>query len=308
MKEHITLDRLTGLTAFVRSASLGSYTAAARALSLSPSAVSKSVRRLEQELAVWLFTRTTRSLTLTPEGQDVYHHGLRILREVEAMQQAVLAARTELSGQIRITAPLSVGTHMLAPILPLFRERHPGISIDLRLEDRLLDLVEEGIDVAIRSGTLADSRLRSRSLFPHRLCAFAAPGYLARHGAPTHPEDVLHHSCVNFRYRNSGQIAPWPFRLADDLVELTPKAAFTVDTVDTLVALTAAGAGICVSVSSFAQSHVARGELVPILDEYAVDFPVALLWPESRSGNPAVRALLEFLRQTMTGTQGGITA
>ncbi len=156
MMEHISLDRLTGLIAFARAGSLGSYTAAARALGVSPSAISKSVQRLEHRLGIRLFSRTTRSLTLTPEGRDLHERTLRLLREAEAIEQAAAAARSEPAGVLKITAPLPIGVHILAPALPRFRERYPKLAIDLRLGDRFVDLIEEGIDVAIRVGDLAD--------------------------------------------------------------------------------------------------------------------------------------------------------
>lgn len=166
----IGIERLTGLIAFARAASLGSYTAAARALAVSPSAVSKSVQRLEQQLGIVLFLRTTRSLTLTPEGRDLHDRALRLLREAEDIEQAAMAARAEPSGILRISAPLPVGVHILGPALPRLRARHPKLAIDLRLGDQFVDMIEEGIDVAIRVGALADSRLKSRRL---RRIAFA---------------------------------------------------------------------------------------------------------------------------------------
>jgi DNA-binding transcriptional LysR family regulator len=175
MAEQINLERLTGLIAFARAGSLGSFTAAARTLSISPSAVSKSIQRLEQQLGLKLFSRTTRSLSLTPEGRDLHERALRLLHEAEEIEQAAFAARAEPAGTLKITAPLPVGVHLLAPALPRFRELYPKVSVDLRLGDRMSDLIEEGIDVAIRVGDLADSRLISRRLAPNRLCAFASP-------------------------------------------------------------------------------------------------------------------------------------
>ena len=131
--EQIGLERLTGLIAFARAASLGSYTAAARSLAVSPSAVSKSVQRLERHLGLRLFSRTTRSLSLTPEGRDLFERALRLLREAEEIEQAAVAARAEPAGTLKVTTPLPIGVHLLAPALPRLRERHPRLSIDLRV-------------------------------------------------------------------------------------------------------------------------------------------------------------------------------
>lgn len=294
--EQIGLDRLTGLIAFARSASLGSYTAAARALGISPSAVSKSVQRLEVRLGLSLFTRTTRSLTLTPEGRDLHERALRLLREAEAIEQAAVAARSEPAGTLKVTAPFPIGVHLLAPALPRFRARHPKLSVDLRLGDRFADLIEEGIDVAIRVGDLADSRLVSRRLAPHRLCAFASPDYLARRGTPAHPDELAGHDCVNFRFQSTGQALRWPFRIGAKVVDFAPNAGLITDFSDAVAAILVAGGGIGISPTYVVAPHVARGALVPILRDFAVErSAITALWPESRRSNPNVKAFLAFL-------------
>jgi DNA-binding transcriptional LysR family regulator len=296
--EQIGLDRLTGIVAFARSASLGSYTAAARALGISPSAVSKSVQRLEQQLGLRLFTRTTRSLTLTAEGRDLHDRALRLLREAEAIEQAAVAARSEPAGLLKVAASLPIGVHLLAPALPAFRERHPKLTVDLRLGDRLVDIIEEGIDVAIRVGDLADSRLISRRLAEHRICAFAAPSYLERRGVPRHPEELVRHDCVNFRYQSSGQALRWPFRIGGRVVEITPSPGITVDASDAVAEVLVAGGGIGLSPSYLAAIHVRRGTLVPVLHDFSVArSAITALWPDSRRGSPNVKAFLAFLDQ-----------
>jgi DNA-binding transcriptional LysR family regulator len=296
MMEQISLDRLTGLVAFARAASLGSYTAAARALSVSPSAVSKSVQRLEHRLNVTLFTRTTRSLVMTPEGRDLHEHALRLLREVENIEQAALAARAEPAGVLKVAAPLPIGVHLLGPSLPRFREMHPRLSIDMRLNDRFVDLVEEGVDVAIRVSDLGDSRLIARRLAPNRLCAFASPDYLARRGIPRHPDELVDHDCVNFRFQASGQTFRWPFRVGGRVVEIVPDAAIVTDVSDAVTAIVAAGGGIGLSATYIAAPYVKSGRLVPILTEFAAErFAITALWPESRRGSPNVKAFVAFL-------------
>lgn len=296
MTAQIGLERLTGLIAFARAASLGSYTAAARALSVSPSAVSKSVQRLEQQLGLSLFTRTTRSLTLTPEGRDLYERAQRLLLAAEDIEQAALAARAEPSGMLKVTAPPPIGIHLLGPALPRFRQRYPNLAVDLRLGDQRTDIIEEGIDVAIRVGELEDSRLLSRRLAPHWLCAFASPEYLRRRGAPRHPDELAGHDCVNFRYQSSGQPLRWPFRIGGRDVEIIPPAGITVDAGDAVVTVLAAGGGIGIAPPYVAAAYVARGELVPILTRFAVQrSSIAALWPASRRANPNVRAFLALL-------------
>jgi DNA-binding transcriptional LysR family regulator len=298
MKEQIVLERLTGLIAFARAGSLGSYTAAARVLGISPSAVSKSVQRLEQPLGISLFTRTTRSLTLTPEGRDLHERALKLLQDAEAIGQVAMAARSEPSGTLRIAASLPIGLHLIAPILPAFRSLHPKVTIDLRIDDQLIDIVEQGIDVAVRIGELADSGLLSRQLTRLRLCAYASPAYLADRGTPLHPDDLARHETVNLRYRSSGQLFRWPFRIGGREVEIVPSSGVVVDASEAVVATLVAGGGIGMTADFVAAPYVARGELVPLLTEFAVErHGVTALWPESRRANPAVRAFLDHLHQ-----------
>lgn len=298
MKAQIGLDRLTGLIAFARTASLGSYTAAARDLSVSPSAVSKSVQRLEEHFGLRLFSRTTRSLTLTPEGRELYERALRVIREIEDIEQAAVASRGEPSGTLKVTAPLPIGVNILAPALPAFRERYPKVVVDLRLGDQFADIIEQGIDVAIRVGNLADSRLVSKPLGPHRICTFASPGYLARKGKPRNIDDLVNHDCINFRYQSSGQALRWPFQVGERVVEITPDATMTIDVSDAVAVTLAAGGGIGISPTYVAAPYVQRGELVPVFPEYAVDrFVITALWPESRRGNPNVKAFVDFLQE-----------
>ncbi|MDM8010233.1 MAG: LysR substrate-binding domain-containing protein [Parasphingorhabdus sp.] len=297
MTEQNSLERLTGLIAFARAGSLGSFTAAARMLSVSPSAVSKSIKRLEQNLGVPLFTRTTRSLKLTPEGRDLHERALRLLHEAEEIEQAAKSARSEPSGRLRIAAPLPIGIHLLAPALAIFRQKYPQVTVDLRLSDHFVDIIEQGIDVAVRIGDLSDSRLLSRSLAPHQLCCYASPAYLERRGVPDHPDELAGHETVALRYQSSGQISRWPFRLGERSIEIVPTAGIIVDASDALVAALVAGGGIGLTASFIAAPHVASGTLVPVLARYAVErHNITALWPESRRANPAVRAFLALLQ------------
>lgn len=296
MKEQLGLERLTGLVAFARAASLGSYTAAARALGISPSAISKSVQRLERDLGVSLFTRTTRSLALTEEGRNLHDRALRLLRDVAEIEQVAKAARAEPSGTLRIATSLPIGLHMIVPLLPRFRERHPKVAIDLRLSDQLVDIIEDGIDLAVRIGDLPDSRLLSRRLTPHTLCCYASPAYLARRVPPAHPDELVDHETINLRYQSTGQSFRWPFRIGSREVEFVPASGITVDASEAVIAAIAAGGGIGVGASFMTASWVERGDIVPVLSEFAVErHNVTAIWPESRRSNPAVRALLNLL-------------
>lgn len=294
--EQISLDRLTGLIAFARAATLGSYSAAAREMGISPSAVSKSIARLEQQLGIPLFIRTTRSLRLTHEGEALYARALRLLHEAEEIQQAAISTRSGPSGIVRVAAPYPIGVHLLGPALVRLRERYPRLVVDLRIRDQMADMISEGIDVAIRVGDIPDSRLISRLLAPHRICAFAAPAYLARRGTPTRPEELVQHECVNFRFQSSGQALRWPFAVSGKIVEIAPEAGIVADVSDVVASIVIAGGGIAIMPTYLAATHVRRGELVPLLTAFAVTRSnITALWPESRRTSPNVKAFLGLL-------------
>lgn len=298
MTESITLDRLTGIVAFARAASHGSFRAAAQSMSVSPSAVSKTIQRLEQQLGLRLFTRTTRSIVLTPEGRDLHERALHLLRAAEELAQSAAATRSEPSGTLKIAAPMPIGTRLLASALPEFRRRHPRLRVDLRLNDRFVNLVEEGIDVAIRIGQQDDPNLISRRLAPTRVSAFASPGYLSQRGAPKCPEDIKDHDCVNFRFQNSGQTMRWNFNVGSRVAEMTPDAAIVVDASEAVAEVIAAGGGIGMLAWFIAAPYVERGLLMPVLQAHALDIStITAVWPESRRGNPNVKAFVAFLEE-----------
>lgn len=306
----MALERLTGLAAFARAGSLGSFTAAARALSVSPSAITKSIQRLEKQLGLTLFTRTTRSLMLTAEGRDLHERAVKLLLDAEEIAQAAMTIRSEPSGILRIAASLPIGVHVIAPVLPAFRRSHPKVTVDLRVSDGMVDLVAEGIDVAVRIGDLANSRLLSRRLASHRLCCFASPAYLAARGTPQHPGELADHETIVLRYQSTGQTMPWPFKIRDAVVDMTPSSSASADVSDALVSMLAADGGIGMAATFITAPYVARGELVPVLSSFAVERDnITAIWPESRRANPAVRAFLTLLHATfedrMRATNGG---
>lgn len=298
MKEQIGLERLTGLIAFARAGSLGSYTAAARSLSVSPSAISKSIQRLERHFGVSLFTRTTRSLSFTAEGRDLHGRVLELLRQAEEIEQVVKTARSEPAGTLRIATSLPLGLHLIAPAITDFRTRYPKVTIDLRLSDHIVGMVEESIDLAVRIGELADSSLLSRRLSPYRLSCYASPDYLARYGAPEHPDELVGHETINLRYQSTGQMFRWPFQIGEKEIEIVPSSPVIVDSSEAVIAAMTASAGIGMAASFMAAPRVRRKELVPILPDFDVErHNIVALWPQSRRTNPAVRAFIEMLSE-----------
>lgn len=307
MREQVVFEHLTGLVAFARAGSLGSFTAAARSLSVSPSAISKSVQRLEAALGVSLFTRTTRALTLTPEGRAIHERAIQLMLEAESIEQLASSVREEASGPLRVATSLPIGVHVIAPTLPGFRKRYPKVKIDLRISDHIVNIIDEGIDVAIRIGSVSDSGLMSHKLGPCRLSAYAAPSYLAERGTPSHPDELVDHDTVNLRYQSSGQPFRWPFRVGEErTLEIVPNANLVADVSDAVIAMIVAGGGIGVTASFLAAPHVLRGELVPVLPDFSTEKSnVTAVWPTSRGTNPAVRAFVDWLKEHCHHRTGG---
>lgn len=299
--EQISIERLTGLIAFTRAASLGSFSAAAKALGISPSAVSKSIARLEKQMSLTLFTRTTRSLHLTQEGRVLYEKALQLLQEAENIQQAVISTRSRPSGLLRVTAPWPIAVHILAPALPAFHSRYPDIFVDIRSSDQVSDMAAEGIDIALRVGSIPDSRLIARRLGHHRVCAFASPAYLNRKGTPSHPDELKDHDCVNFRFQSTGQVFRWAFNIDDEIEEYPVNGWMMADASEIVSGVIAAGGGIGFLPTYMSAQHVRNGDLVPVLPEYAFNRAwITALWPESRRNSLNVRAFIDMLSEVFT--------
>ncbi|MBT6118686.1 MAG: LysR family transcriptional regulator, partial [Rhodospirillaceae bacterium] len=194
------MDHLAGMAVFAKVVEARSFTAAAEQLGLSKSAVSKQISRLEDRLGIRLLNRTTRRLSLTEAGAAYYERCARIVAEAEAADLAITHLQSEPRGVLQVNAPMSFGIAHVAPAIPDFLERYPELRVDMTLNDRVVDLVDEGFDVAIRIGALADSSLIARRLAESRMVAVAAPGYLQRHGAPDRPEDLERHNCLSYSY------------------------------------------------------------------------------------------------------------
>jgi DNA-binding transcriptional LysR family regulator len=289
------------MNAFVRVVEKGSFAAAAQDLSLTPSAVSKIVTRVEQRLGVQLLTRTTRRIALTPEGETYFRRCRDILAAIEAAEAEVASSGTSLQGHIRVSASTSVGRYQIAPILPAFLGRHPGIAIELDATDRQIDLIVENVDVALRTGQLADSSLVARKISEARRIICASPAYLERRGTPAVPADLLEHNCL--LVTNFAHLARWPFYTPEGLNRLAVSGDVTSDSSDVLLELALAGHGIIRTLEMLAADHVRRGRLVPLLTDVYVEEPTPIwaVTPPGRNRVPRVRAFLDFLVEQLGG-------
>jgi DNA-binding transcriptional LysR family regulator len=208
------VDNLNGFVVFVRVAETRSFVAASRLLGVSASAIGKSVARLEEKLGVRLFHRSTRSVTLTAEGTLFLERSRRILAEIEAAEMELSQATATPRGRLRISLPLV--SSLVLPVLGEFMREYPAIELDLDFTDRLVEVIEEGFDVVVRTGDPTDSRLSARKLGTFRSMLVASPDYLARRGIPEVPADLLDHTCLHYRFPNSGKLEPWALRQAPE--------------------------------------------------------------------------------------------
>lgn len=292
------LDNLAGMLAFVRAADARSFTGAARLLGITPSGVSKAISRLEARYAVRLLWRTSRSVTLTPEGEAFYERCRQIVSDLEDAEQSLSAARAAPRGVLRVTMPVAIGRTLIARLLPEFLARHPEVSVEANATDRLVDLVEEGFDVALRLGKPPDSRLVARRLIGGTQVTCASPAYLAAHGTPQTPEDLATRDCTRFVVPSSGVVRDWSFRRDGRVFQMAVSGRLTFNQSECLVEAACAGAGI-IQISSYVTGHaIAAGRLVPILSDYAVESPdLSLLYPHNRHATPRVRAFVDFLAE-----------
>jgi DNA-binding transcriptional LysR family regulator len=290
------LDRVTGMQVFARVAALGSLSAAARALGMSQTMATKHVAALEERLGVKLLHRTTRKLTLTEPGRRYLESVERILAEVEEAEASAAAERMEVTGTLRVNAPVSFGVRELAPLMAELGRVHPALTIDMGLNDRVVDLVEEGWDVAVRIGRIHDQTMIARKLAPCRILLACSPVYLAEMGTPRTVADLTLHNCLG--YTLSSALGPhrWAFG-RDGSVTVPIKGNFQASNGDALVAAALAGQGLVYEPTFLVGDEIRAGRLVAImLDHPPIELPgVFAVYPSNRRPPAKVRAFVDFL-------------
>ncbi len=289
------MDQLAALRAFVAVAEAQSFSNAARALRIAKSAVSRQVSDLEADLGARLLHRTTRSLSLTEAGRAYFERATRILADLDDANMAVGELQAAPRGRLRISAPMSFGFLHLMPALSDFMARYPEVVVDLAMNDRFVDLVNEGFDVAIRIGTLPDSSLIARQLAPARRVICASPAYLSAHGAPRAPNDLTAHVCLfNSNLRSARE---WRFVSPDGApLPVTVNGPLSVDNGDALRVAALRGLGLANLPTFIVGADLQSGALATVLDSFvAQDLSINAVYPHSRHLSPTVRALIDFL-------------
>ncbi|MEH2386105.1 MAG: LysR family transcriptional regulator [Nostoc sp.] len=291
------MDKLKSLMIFMRSAQCGSFSEAARQLGMAPSAVSRAVLRLEDELGVRLLGRTTRSLTLTKDGNRFYQRAQQILNDLEEAELEVKQSQSAPIGTLRLDLSFTFGKLHIVPALLQFATQYPELKLNVSFNDRLVDLTEEGIDATVRIGMSSDSSLIMHHLATAHYTTCASPQYLAQHGTPTTPKELLQHRCVNFIFPQSRQEHKWKFEQNGKALDLSVDSYLLFDNSEVILEAVIQGAGIVQLPKFIAAKAIARGDLQPILQSYApqAGLPIAVLYLQRRYLSAKVRVFVEFM-------------
>lgn len=292
------MDRLGALNVFVQAAESRSFTAAGRQLGVSPSAVGKAIARLEERLGVSLFHRSTRSITLTTEGLLFLDRCRRIFGEIEAAEQELAQSIDAPKGRLRVSLPL-VGM-LLMPAINEFVEGYPQIELDLDFTDRMVDVIDEGFDVVIRTGEVSDSALMMKVVGGFSHVVVGSPDYFSRRGRPEVPQDLLRHACLHHRFPSTGKLERWPLSLdGEDLtLELPSKAV--ASTLEPLISMAERGLGLACVPRFAVRRPLSEGRLQTVLDANCHNAGVfRVLWPSSRHKAPKIKAFVDFLAKRL---------
>lgn len=294
------IDHASEMAAFVRVVDSKGFSAAAPGLGLSPSAVSKLVTRLEARLGVRLLQRTTRALSLTADGEAFYAAARRIVREIEALETEMTDRRGTPHGLLRVTTSLAFSTHQLAPMVGEFLERYPSIQLELMPTDRVVDMIDEGIDIAIRIGKLADSSFMARKIGDDVRLVCAAPSYLASRRAPQRPEDLARHNCIVSRDRP--YLNRWHFRIEGQVREIEVGGRLAVSEGEAQMRLALQGLGIVRLTRLTVAGAIKRGQLVSLLEDYSAEEPVPIhaVYPHRKHLASKVVAFVDFIVEKFT--------
>ncbi|MHC1660614.1 LysR family transcriptional regulator [Stenotrophomonas maltophilia] len=258
------INRSGELEVFVRVIETGGFSAAARSLDMTPSAVSKLVARLEQRLGTRLLQRSTRQLQLTPEGCAFYERGLRVLADLEEAERCA-SAHAEPRGRLRVNANVPFGQHFLLPLLPMFLQQHPQVGVDLTLTDEVIDLLEQRTDVAVRAGPLKSSSLVARRLGATRMMIVASPGYAQRHGLPGNVDDLQTHNRLDIGHARAMQ--GWPLLQGGQVLRVPTSGNARASNGDALRQLVLGGLGLARLAAFQVRDDIAAGRLLPVLEE-----------------------------------------
>ncbi len=292
------MNKLQAMEVFVQVVDAGGFTRAADIMQLPKATVSTLVRDLETSLSVKLLNRTTRQISLTADGAAYYERCLAILADVRDAEDSLSKTRASPSGRLRIDMP--VAARRMIPTFSDFFERYPDIHVEVGFSDRTVDLLEEGVDCALRGGELADSTLIARRVGTLDFITCATPGYLARYGRPQHPNDLAQHHCINYFSAKTGKLFDWDFAQGEEKIRIRGPGKIAVNDSDGYLDACLAGMGIAQMSSYTAQPHVESGALEMVLQDWCIDpAPIHVVYPQNRHLSAKVRVFVEWIAEVM---------
>ena len=296
------LDQLLAMRTFVKIAEFGSFTRAADDLSLPRSAVSQLLRRLERRLGGQLLNRTTRKVSLTAEGEEYLARCQRIFADLAAADELVARARSRPQGRLRVDVPTAFGRHLLLPALPEFMRKYPDVHVEIRMNDRVIDLVREGVDLALRFGPVRQSSLAVRRIGATRYVTCASPAYLAQSTPPRQPEDLLQHRCIGYVHSDTGRMVDWTFAKDGKRRRLRIPSVLAFNTPEAPVAAAPSDLGIVQTNDALVASYLADGRLQLVLEEWIADGPpISIVFAQSGRLAAKVRVFADFMAEIMRG-------
>jgi len=299
------MNKLQAMEVFVQVIDAGGFTRAAENMQLPKATVSTLIQSLEAALAVKLLNRTTRQVSVTADGAAYYERCLRILADVREAEESLSRTRLSPSGRLRVDAPTSLASDIIVPQLPAFFERYPDITLELGCSDRPVNLIEEGVDCAVRGGNLADSSLIARRVGILHFVTCATPAYLDKHGRPRHPEELRQHRCVNFFSSQSGKLFPWDFHRDGERVELATPGVIALNDSNAYVSAGLAGLGIMQMADFMVTPLLADGRMELVLSDWSTDpFPVHVVYPQNRHLSAKVRVFVEWIAELFADHPG----
>jgi LysR family transcriptional regulator for bpeEF and oprC len=290
------MNKLLAMEVFVQVVDAGGFTRAAEHMQLPKATVSTLVQSLEQTLSVKLLHRTTRQVTVTSDGAAYYERCLRILSDVREAEESLSRNRASPRGRLRVDVATGVANDIIIPALPQFFARYPDITLELGCGDRPVDLIEEGVDCAIRGGALPDSSLIARRIGVLHFVTCASPGYLAKHGRPDHPNDLARHRCVNYFSSKTGKVYDWDFSRGDEEIQIAVPYCLAVNDSTAYISAGLAGLGLMQMPSYTVDTHLESGALELLLqDWHSAPLPVNVVYPQNRHLSAKVRVFVEWV-------------
>jgi LysR family transcriptional regulator, regulator for bpeEF and oprC len=291
------MDRLHGISVFLRVVERGSLSGAARSLGVTTAAVSSTLSRLEKQLSVRLLNRTTRRIGTTPEGAEFYARCKRITDDLAEAEMVVGRAGRNVTGRLRIRLPLTLGRMWIVPSLPRFMAAHPELSVEVVCVDFVPYSIDDGIDMSVQTGELQDSSLAVRRLATTRYVVCAAPDYFARHGVPAAPEDLNTHTCIAYRRPRNGRIREWRFKTGSVNRQITINSALTFNRLELLIEAALAGYGLIQMPECYVLPYLLRGQLVETLQSHrAGGYEISVVYRQQQRLAPKVRVFMNFLQ------------